>query len=432
MSFGVAGLTRVAIGVGALILVGLFSVSCGYSPPPAGTMTTSKVTFRAFVSQDVSVPASSAFPAGVSPGLFIVDAHLDLQSTTFISTQNNPGLLILAPNKSVTLAVGTTDNSVGVVSNQSESTNNKITLPGFTESIAISPDGSIGYAAVATASVVGQPPGAVEIMNLSSGTLGTVPIAVPSAHYIVGSHNGNRLLAFSDNSDSVTVITTGNIGTVNPITTTVAGFDRPVSGFFSADDNTAYILNCGPECGGHVASVQVMDLTTNTLVGLPLPVDAATTGLLNGSTLYVAGTPPAAPANACTGASTAAATCGRLDVVDLGTMTVTASYVITDGFHNRIDLSGNGQLFVGAKNCTNINANGEIRGCLSIFNTVSPAVVIPPENGDVTGLQAISNRNACYVAQGGELWIYDTTTDKLSPTQIDINGQVIDVKLVDF
>jgi hypothetical protein len=37
-----------------------------------------------------------------------------------------------------------------------------------------------------------------------------------------------------------------------------------------------------------------------------------------------------------------------------------------------------------------------------------------------------------YVVQGGELQIYDTATDKLQATQIDINGQAIDVKVVDF
>src|SRR5262249_29210288 len=32
-------------------------------------------------------------------------------------------------------------------------------------------------------------------------------------------------------------------------------FDRPVKAIFSADGATAYILNCGPECGGASASV---------------------------------------------------------------------------------------------------------------------------------------------------------------------------------
>ena len=81
----------------------------------------------------------------------------------------------------------------------------------------------------------------------------------------------------------------------------VCGFDEAVTGVFSSDGNTAYILNCGPECGGKTASVQAIDvsglpsksLTTPTPVTLssPIPVPGATAGLLNGSKLYVAELP---------------------------------------------------------------------------------------------------------------------------------------------
>jgi len=38
-----------------------------------------------------------------------------------------------------------------------------------------------------------------------------------------------------------------------------------------------------------------------------------------------------------------------------------------------------------------------------------------------------------YVVEGGELRIYDTTTDKIyTTTSIDIFGHAVDVKLVDF
>jgi hypothetical protein len=35
-------------------------------------------------------------------------------------------------------------------------------------------------------------------------------------------------------------------------------FDRPVKAVFSADGSTAYVLNCGPECGGTTASVSLL------------------------------------------------------------------------------------------------------------------------------------------------------------------------------
>ena len=54
-------------------------------------------------------------------------------------------------------------------------------------------------------------------------------IPVPRAHRLVLSHDGTKLLVFSDNSDSVTIIDTGS----NTVQQTVTGFDRPVSGVFS-------------------------------------------------------------------------------------------------------------------------------------------------------------------------------------------------------
>lgn len=444
MQFGAPGLTRALFGGFVLVVTSFAFLSCGNSRS-SSTQKVSGLTFRAFVSQDVSVGTSTAFPTGVGAGLFIIDASNDVRSTAFISTTNLAGLLAEAPNKKLTLAYAASDNTVAIVTNASESATTKVTLPEATESITISPDASAGYAAVPNAPVLGLSPGAIEVMNLSSATISTT-IPIQSARYIVQSHNGNRLLVLSDNSNTATMIATSNVAACTPIcvsagvppcppsavTCQISGFDRPVWAVFSSDDNTAYVLNCGPQCGGIRASVQAVDMTTQTLLGAAVPVDAATIGLLNGSTLYLAGTPPTSPGNACTGTTTAAATCGRLDLVNLSSMTVASSQVITDGYHNRIDLSQNGQLFIGARSCTNVNNGSEVRGCLSIFNTLSPAVVIPPLNGDATGLQAITDRNVEYVVEGGELRVFDTTTDKLGPTQIDLSGQAIDVKLVDF
>ncbi len=84
---------------------------------------------------------------------------------------------------------------------------------------------------------------------------------------------------------------------------------------------------------------------------------------------------------------------------------------------------------------------GEVRGCLSIFNTDTAAVVIPPDNGDVTGLQSFTTRDVEYVAEGGNLRVYDTLTDSLLVETTDnitetgtivITGYIIDVKAIDF
>jgi len=201
-------------------------------------------------------------------------------------------------------------------------------------------------------------------------------------------------------------------------------------------------LNCGPECGGVQASLQAVDLhdPANPVAGLATPIPGgATAGFVQGHTMYVAGNPPMG-LNTCTGGpTTAATTCGRLTILDLTSLSgapVQPTAVIPDGYHTKIDISGDGQLFVGSRLCTNIvpvNTGDEQRGCLAIYNTNNGNLILPPDNGDVTGLQPITNRTVFYVVEGGQLRIYDTTTDKLyTVTSIDILGNAVDVKLIDF
>ena len=397
--------------------------------------------FRALVSQDVNA-------GGISAGLQVIDAEKDLRAFVApISAGATPGMMVETPNLNLTLAFSSLGNTLALVGNAAESASAAVTLPGFTESIAVAPDSLTAYAAVPSASPgLGQPQGEIEVVSLSSGTL-TAQVPVPAVRYLSISNSGNRILAFSDNSDSLAVITPSNIGTGNPVVTFVGGFYRPVAAFFTSDDNTAYVVNCGHECGGTPiggveASLQTLDLTTNT-PGAAVPVPAASVALVNGTTMYLAGTPynpDGTPAQACTGQTTQAASCGLLTVLDLPSMTVTNSsgIVITDGYHNRIALGADGQLFVGARTCSEVippnppPQGAEVRGCLSIYNTQTGTVVIPPANGDVTGIQPIANRHVVYLVQGGELQIYDTTTGKLQATQINIIGQAVDVKTIDF
>ena len=130
-------------------------------------------------------------------------------------------------------------------------------------------------------------------------------------------------------------------------------------------------------------------------------------------------------------------------MIDTGSGTVTATAVITDGYHQRMDLTNNGQLFIGSRNCTNIgNANnpgtGEVRGCLSIYKTTDGSVIVPPDNGNVDGLQGLTSRSVEYVAEGGSLRVYDTTRDVLLVNNflpqgtINVVGYVADVKAIDF
>jgi len=352
-------LKRIAILLFSLLPASLILLSCYSSPTSSGTGSGLKT--RAFVTNNVSAGTGFA-------GVYIVDAAKDVRAAASpISAGNTPGMMVLTPNRNLTLVFsgnGTefSDNQFTVINNTTEAAIGHVTLPGVTESFVVSPDSSAAYIAVPTAQVIGQSPGVVKVISLNTGSF-TGEVDVPSAHYLSIDNSGNRILAFSDNSDSVAVITPSNIGIGNAVTY-VSGFDRPVAAFFSSDDSTAYVVNCGAECGGSTASVQQFNLTSGALgsyVAVCTPGTAQCAGsvaLLNGSTMYLAGTPYSGgvPSQPCTGQTTAATSCGLLTIVDLSSMSVinTAPIIITDGYHNRIALGANGQLFVGARTCTEI------------------------------------------------------------------------------
>jgi hypothetical protein len=154
-----------------------------------------------------------------------------------------------------------------------------------------------------------------------------------------------------------------------------------------------------------------------------VPVPAATVALLNGSTLYVAGTAGGVLGN------------GKLSVLTVSGNVpqppASAGVSIGDGFHTRMAVASNNKLFIGALNCTNDpQVNGT--GCLSIFDTAASTAVVDVGRGNVTGMDPVAGRNVVYVCEGGELRIYDTTTSQISTGAfIDVIGNAVDVKLVD-
>src|SRR5215472_14002348 len=428
-----------ALVVGLCTVVGI--TSCG------GSSSTSKVSGlpeRVLASQGVTTNV-------VFGGLVIVNGTNDtIARIAPIGAGTSPGTMAISPSRNIVAAFDAASNSVFAVDTTKETDigSNGVKLPGPTSSFIVPTANQIGYAAVPSAAVNGFAyVGAIAQMNFASGSFTT--IAVNNAQTVVANSAGTQLLVFSGDSDSMTVLnplaavppvdTSCYYNPPNAVCTIVPGFDRPV--YAVINNNTAYVLNCGPQCGGKQASVMFFDLPSLTITKT-IPVDAATIAVLNKSTLYVAGTSPTN--NACTGQQTAATTCGRLDVIDLGTGTVTATYVITDGYHWRMDMTSNGQLFVGSRNCTNIgNVNiggGEIRGCLTILDTVHNRILIPGDNGDVVGLQSFSSRFIEYVAQGGHLRVYTTYSYQdgllinvfVPLGTINVVGNIGDVKAIDF
>jgi hypothetical protein len=456
MTLGVSRLNRAVLVSLILFLASICLLSCGGTTkpkdPPSG------LTERVLASQDVSAGTSFA-------GLVIISGELDSLprvAEVGAGSFNVPGLMAISSNRATLLAFDSGSNNVQIVSTLKEATSGSISLPGSTTSMVIpAQSATIGFAAVpTTTSLNGVLPNSGAVVEMSLATNSTVvTIGVPSVQTVVSNAGGTQLLAFSNDSDSMAVISPASAvgpvdtgcdsGSVSTACLLVTGFSRPVYAIFSTDGSTAYVLNCGLQCGGaQPASVAVVN-TASLAITNTIPVDGATWAFLNGTTLYVVGTSPLPTNNDCKGQTwgnppqpTAATVCGRLDIVDLGSLSVVNTLKIPDGYHDRMDMSVNGQLFIGSHNCTTIgdvnNPIGEVRGCLAIYNTNDGAVILPPDNGDVTGLQSFSSRDVEYVAEGGNLRVYDTLVDGLLINidflpngTIPIVGVVIDVKAID-
>jgi hypothetical protein len=391
----------------------VFITSCG-GGSGSSTAPPSKVSHRAFISNNYS------------GNLQVMDTQTDTTPLT-AQTVNSSGQVIPgvpvtisvggsltfeveSPSRAMTLVYEQNVNQLVFVDNATEMVSGSLVLPNFTEMALFSPDNSTVYAPVRNVPVTGARPGAVEVITVSSFTI-TATYGVPSARYIALSPSGQYLLVFADDSDSVFLIDL-KATTVTPVE--IPGFARPVNAFFSSDSNTAYVINCGVECGSTSgASVAQLDIPSQTIKAT-VPVGGASVGFLNGGTLYVAGNPGPA---------------GTYDAVNVGTMArLTANSVaIGDGYHSTMALSANNKLYIGASTCSN-----QATGCLSVVDVANNTADAPlPPKGNVTGMLAISGRNTVYVIEGGFLVIYDTTTDTPQKTQVIFTGALYGVVQVD-
>ena len=362
----------------------ILDLGCGGGS--SNTPKVSKLAKRAFV--------VVSNPAAISDTIDILDATKDRFSPFTIALPISRTTLAQSGANNTTLMFGAFENAIAIVDNAKETTQsasnlNAITLPGATESMVETSDAKTIYAAIRSTS---------QVSVVDVGTFAvTTNVSVPSVRRLVLAHNNSKLLAFRDNSNSFTVI-----NTADNTTTTVSGFDRPFFAVFSSDDSKAYVLNCGPECGGTTASVTAVDMTQNpptAVPGMTVPVAAATAALMDSGNLYVAGTDSGGN--------------GHLDVVNLSSFTVSKSIPIGNGFHSLTSLANN-KLFVGARTCST--------GCLSIVDLSAGTAVIDSSPGDVTGIAPIPGRNVVYVTVGGELRMIDTTTSKPQANQLDIVG----------
>ena len=224
-------------------------------------------------------------------------------------------------------------------------------------------------------------------------------------------------------------------------------FDRPVKAVFSVDGGTAYVLNCGPECGGTSASVSILPVAPMIyLVGQSsgtLPTSAAlasstihvpggaSNALVDSSTLYVVGQEP----QLVNGETLFA---GHLTIVNLSTDQASNAVAISDGLPggpSRMLEADNNTLWIAMTKCNNgvrANTPGQPYGCLTMYNTSTGTVTLQPYLGDATGIAAVTGLNKIYTAEGGQVYIYSTVDGTAFDNQfVTVTGTAYDVAYMD-
>jgi hypothetical protein len=245
-------------------------------------------------------------------------------------------------------------------------------------------------------------------------------------------------------------------------------YDEPSNVYFSLDGTTAYVLNCGPECGGKTASITLLQqgpLNENVIavasgqtppagyippqqnpLNVPVP-GGVTAALSDGTTLYLAGQqlqPDGLFA-------------GFLSTMNQATNTITGKYSISDGNHSKLLFADNNTLWIGSQFCaTGERAKlGQNYNCLTMVvlggatlsprilpnvTPGSPTAVVPYPNqndnryyyGSLTGICWVQNFNKVYTAYGGQVHIFSTVDgSEIDNQYVTVQGTALDVAYMD-
>ncbi len=489
------------VGLSILGCLGTRSYFAGRVVPP------SKILQRVLV----SIQNPSTLSTGAAQ---IVDARYDIRNSEdgltpdfFVSgyVGKLPTAILNYPEQQRGYIYGSGDGVVATINYAQEAQTAVIKglAPGLPyNSFFVTADGSYAFAA-------NQPGQVLTVIDSVVGV--TVNLNLPNVYKIAVNPSGTVALAFVQNSDyayriihlqqpngTIAPVPYTNLALpsgVDPVdcqpvatpvfcvvpvldqTNTPIKFDRPTNAIFSSDGTTAWMLNCGPECGNTVAdpvtgqataSVSFLSagvLNINNFPGstyptatpppaqssesnrVPVP-GGATMALYGNGVLYVSGQ------QLQTSGTYAGLLGGYLSELNLSTMQVTNQYQIADGTHTKMLFGDDNTLWIGSQTCqsgvlTAENQPAMPNGCLTMFNMNNNTVLVEPWYGDLTGLCAISQWHKMYTAYGGQIHIYATTnhgirainTSSLPPnyqagtelynTNVTVSGTAYDVAYMD-
>jgi hypothetical protein len=338
---------------------------------------------------------------------------------------------------------------VFTIVNQGAGSSISLSLPGVYR-VSVNPGGSVAMAFVQNSNYAYYP---MALSTAQSITFSGGPSTWPKAAVDCEPQNSPTwcLLQMQspDHYDSVTQTYYGA-----PL-----AFNRPVKAVFSADGGTAYVLNCGPECGGSSSYVSILptaplifqigkgsgllpcnaapctNANTKPMVNISTPGGAsnALVDVANANEMYVVGQAP----QVINGQTLFG---GNLTVVNLSANTASSPVAISDGQPgglSRMIEADDNTLWIGMTECTTgvrYAANpASGYGCLTMYNTSTNTVtLLEPYIGDATGIAAVTGLHKIYAAEGGQVYIYSTKDGSSIDNQyVTVTGTAYDVAYMD-
>jgi len=336
-------------------------------------------------------------------------------------------------NQNYTFAASQQSGIMTVVDNSTSGGSYPLSLPGVYR-VSVNPGGSVALAFVQNSNYIYYPMKLTAAQTIvSSGG----PTTWPQAAVDCQPHNAPIWCLFQARDSSN-----------NPLS-----FDRPVKAVFSADGGTAYVLNCGPECGGSNASVSLLPVSpmifligqrsgelpaAGSITTISTP-GGATNALVDSSTLYVVGQEQM-PDGYWGGHLTAVNLQNNALVPSTGTVPNPVS--ISDGepgASSRMIMADDNTLWIGMSKCINgerYNNPGVYTsgyGCLTMVNTTNNTVtMLEPYIGDDTGIAAITSLHKIYAVEGGQVYIYSTVDGtSINNEYVTVTGTAYDVAYMD-
>jgi hypothetical protein len=440
---------------------------------------------------------------GSSGSLQIVDALRDIRSNVedtipgfSISGYSSgyPGTILSFPAELRGYVYSNSDGSLTNINYSTEASSGSVgTFQSGSSAVAIPPTFTRYYGAEEAA-------GILEIIDNAGG--GSYGLNIPNVFKVavnIGDtvalamvHNSNvvyRIFKLNQNqypTQQAAIQATGSVDcepSLLPVYCAVSvpgTYDRPSGVYFSLDGTTAYILNCGPECGGNTASVTLLQqgpLNNNVIPSSPVqpnpmisnvPVPGGVTDALSdGVTLYLAGQ-QLQPDGLFAGFLS---TMNQALAVTSPATAITGKYSISDGTHSKMLFADNNTLWIGSQFCatgerqkqfaSGVTTQAANYNCLTMVvlggspqapqsEQIVPAVnqagtgvaAVPvgyPNQSDdqyyygsLTGLCWVQNYNKVYTAYGGQVHIFSTVDgSEIDNEFVAVQGTALDVAYMD-